>query len=89
MNTRACFASCLLTALLCPATASAAEFPQSFNVELQPLKAQIQRVVEAMDYLGFPLPDDNEHSPNEKFNFTCFRKGMAMSALLWEELGKV
>jgi hypothetical protein len=55
MNTRACFASCLLTALLCPATASAAEFPQSFNVELQPLKAQIQRVVEAMDYLGFPL----------------------------------
>jgi hypothetical protein len=55
MNTRACFASCLLTALLCSTTASAAEFPQSFNVELQPLKAQIQRVVEAMDYLGFPL----------------------------------
>lgn len=55
MNTRACFASCLLTALLCSTSASAAEFPQAFNVELQPLKAQIQRVVEAMDYLGFPL----------------------------------
>lgn len=39
--------------------------------------------------LGLSLPDDNAHSPNEKFNLTCFRKGMVMSALLWEELGKI
>ena len=39
--------------------------------------------------LGLSLPDDNAHSPNEKFSLTCFRKGMAMSAKLWEELGKL
>ena len=39
--------------------------------------------------LGLSLPDDNAHSPNEKFNLTCFRKGMAMSAFLWDELGKL
>ena len=55
MNTRACFASCLLSTVLWSATTSAADFPQSFNVELQPLKSQVKRVVEAMDYLGFPL----------------------------------
>ena len=39
--------------------------------------------------LGLSLPDDNAHSPNEKFSLTCFHKGMAMSAKLWEELGKL
>lgn len=39
--------------------------------------------------LGLSLPDDNAHSPNEKFNLTCFKKGMAMSAILWDELGKL
>ena len=37
--------------------------------------------------LGLSLPNDNPHSPNEKFSLTCFRKGMAMSAHLWKELG--
>ncbi len=55
MNTRTCIASCLLSATLWSAPAPAADFPQSFNVELQPLKSQVKRVVEAMDYLGFPL----------------------------------
>ena len=36
--------------------------------------------------LGLALPDDNPHSPNEKFNLDAFSKGMAMSALLWPEL---
>lgn len=35
--------------------ASAAEFPRVTTVEVQPLKAQVRRVVEAMNYLGFPL----------------------------------
>jgi acetylornithine deacetylase/succinyl-diaminopimelate desuccinylase-like protein len=36
--------------------------------------------------LGLGLPDDNAHSPNEKFNLVCFAKGQRMSALLWQEL---
>jgi acetylornithine deacetylase/succinyl-diaminopimelate desuccinylase-like protein len=36
--------------------------------------------------LGLGLPDDNAHSPNEKFNLDCFTKGQRMSALLWQEL---
>ncbi|HVV00943.1 MAG TPA: M20/M25/M40 family metallo-hydrolase, partial [Verrucomicrobiae bacterium] len=36
--------------------------------------------------LGLALPDDNAHSPNEKFNLDCFLKGQLMSAYLWQEL---
>jgi succinyl-diaminopimelate desuccinylase len=36
--------------------------------------------------LGLGLPDDNAHSPNEKFNLDCFEKGQRMSAFLWQEL---
>ncbi len=36
--------------------------------------------------LGLALPDDNAHSPNEKFDLQCFAKGMKMSAFLWHEL---
>ena len=36
--------------------------------------------------LGLGLPDDNAHSPNEKFDLDCFAKGQRMSALLWQQL---
>jgi acetylornithine deacetylase/succinyl-diaminopimelate desuccinylase-like protein len=36
--------------------------------------------------LGLGLPDDNAHSPNEKFNLDCFENGQRMGALLWQEL---
>jgi acetylornithine deacetylase/succinyl-diaminopimelate desuccinylase-like protein len=36
--------------------------------------------------LGLGLPDDNAHSPNERFNLDCFAKGQRMGALLWQEL---
>jgi acetylornithine deacetylase/succinyl-diaminopimelate desuccinylase-like protein len=36
--------------------------------------------------LGLGLPDDNPHSPNEKFDLDCFSKGQLMSAYLWQEL---
>ena len=36
--------------------------------------------------LGLALPDDNAHSPNEKFDLDVFARGMAMSAHLWQEL---
>ncbi len=38
--------------------------------------------------LGLALPDDNAHSPNEKFDLDVFAKGQRMSALLWPELVK-
>jgi acetylornithine deacetylase/succinyl-diaminopimelate desuccinylase-like protein len=37
--------------------------------------------------LGLSLPDDNPHSPNEKFDLDVFATGMRMGAYLWEELG--
>ena len=36
--------------------------------------------------VGLALPDDNAHSPNEKFDLDCFSKGQLMSAHLWQEL---
>ncbi len=39
--------------------------------------------------LGLALPDDNAHSPNEKFDLDCFAKGQLMAAYLWQELAKV
>jgi acetylornithine deacetylase/succinyl-diaminopimelate desuccinylase-like protein len=38
--------------------------------------------------VGLGLPDDNAHSPNEKFDLRCFTKGQLMSAHLWQELSK-
>ena len=39
--------------------------------------------------LGLALPDDNAHSPNEKFDLGCFAKGQLMSAYLWQELSRI
>jgi len=39
--------------------------------------------------LGLALPDDNPHSPNEKFDLECFRRGMRLGACLWPELAAV
>ncbi len=36
--------------------------------------------------LGMALPDDNAHSPNEKFSLDAYAAGMRMSAALWPEL---
>jgi acetylornithine deacetylase/succinyl-diaminopimelate desuccinylase-like protein len=36
--------------------------------------------------LGLALPDDNPHSPNEKFDLGCFAKGQLMAVHLWQEL---
>jgi hypothetical protein len=36
--------------------------------------------------VGLALPDDNAHSPNEKFDLGCFAKGQLMSGHLWQEL---
>jgi acetylornithine deacetylase/succinyl-diaminopimelate desuccinylase-like protein len=39
--------------------------------------------------LGLALPDDNAHSPNEKFDLDNFAKGQLMAAHLWQELSRV
>lgn len=38
--------------------------------------------------LGLALPNDNPHSPNEKFDLDVFAKGRLMSAHLWQELSQ-
>jgi acetylornithine deacetylase/succinyl-diaminopimelate desuccinylase-like protein len=38
--------------------------------------------------LGLGLPEDNAHSPNEKFDLDNFANGQRMSALLWRELSR-
>lgn len=37
--------------------------------------------------LGFGLPDDNAHSPDEKFTLSDFQKGIVTAAHLFEEAG--
>ena len=39
--------------------------------------------------LGLALPDDNAHSPNEKFNLDNYAAGSRLGALLWSELATV
>ena len=39
--------------------------------------------------LGWGQDDDNTHSPNEKFCLADYHRGIAASARLWEELGKL
>jgi succinyl-diaminopimelate desuccinylase len=39
--------------------------------------------------LGWGQDDDNPHSPNEKFLLADFHRGIAASAALWEELGRL
>lgn len=38
--------------------------------------------------LGLSLPDDNAHSPNEKFDLDIFAKGQLLGAHLWPELSQ-
>lgn len=39
--------------------------------------------------LGLALPDDNAHSPNEKFEIESYTRGMKMAAHLWPELAAI
>ncbi len=52
-----------------------------------PIVNQFKKILGADSLLlGLGLPDDNAHSPNEKFSLDCFEKGQRMSAYLWQEL---
>jgi acetylornithine deacetylase/succinyl-diaminopimelate desuccinylase-like protein len=39
-------------------------------------------------FVGFGLPDDNVHSPNEKFDLDCFNAGRRTAAVLYAELAR-
>lgn len=52
-----------------------------------PIVNQFKRVLGADTLLlGLALPDDNAHSPNEKFDLDIFAQGQRLGALLWQEL---
>jgi acetylornithine deacetylase/succinyl-diaminopimelate desuccinylase-like protein len=54
-----------------------------------PIVNQFKKILRADSLLlGLALPDDNAHSPNEKFDLDCFAKGQLMSAYLWQELSR-
>jgi acetylornithine deacetylase/succinyl-diaminopimelate desuccinylase-like protein len=38
--------------------------------------------------MGFGLPDDNLHAPNEKFHIANFHRGIESIILFFEELGR-
>jgi acetylornithine deacetylase/succinyl-diaminopimelate desuccinylase-like protein len=55
-----------------------------------PIVNEFKRILKADSLmLGLALPDDNAHSPNEKFDLGNFAKGQLMSAYLWQELGRL
>ncbi|MGV3775027.1 MAG: dipeptidase [Verrucomicrobiales bacterium] len=55
-----------------------------------PIVNQFKKILNADSImLGLALPEDNAHSPNEKFSLTAYQKGMLMSAHLWQELAAV
>jgi acetylornithine deacetylase/succinyl-diaminopimelate desuccinylase-like protein len=79
------------------AQASLRALKQAFNAEpivmreggSIPIVNQFKEILGADSLLlGLGLPDDNAHSPNEKFHLDCFEKGQRMSAFLWQELAK-
>lgn len=52
-----------------------------------PIVNQFKKILGADTLLlGLALPDDNAHSPNEKFDLDIFAKGQRLGALLWQEL---
>jgi acetylornithine deacetylase/succinyl-diaminopimelate desuccinylase-like protein len=54
-----------------------------------PIVHEFKQILDADSLmLGLALPDDNAHSPNEKFDLDCFAKGQLMSAHLWQELSR-
>jgi acetylornithine deacetylase/succinyl-diaminopimelate desuccinylase-like protein len=52
-----------------------------------PIVTQFKKVLGADSLLlGLALPDDNAHSPNEKFSLDCYETGARMGVLLWPRL---
>jgi len=55
-----------------------------------PIVTDFKRILGADTLLlGLALPDDNAHSPNEKFSLDNYAAGMRLGAALWPELAAV
>ena len=55
-----------------------------------PISAEIAEATGAdMVYLGYGLPEDNAHAPNECFSLTRMKQGMATIGRLLEILGLI
>src|SRR5437016_3553691 len=53
---RRCVVCASIVLLIAAASAPAGDLPKVTKVELQPLAAQVQRLADALDFLGSPLP---------------------------------
>jgi acetylornithine deacetylase/succinyl-diaminopimelate desuccinylase-like protein len=54
-----------------------------------PIVPEFEQVLGAPVLLmGFGLPGENAHAPDEWMSVECFEKGAAASARLWTELGR-
>ena len=53
-----------------------------------PVVGTFQNVLDApVVLMGFGLPDDNLHAPNEKFTLECFYRGMKTAIKFYQVLG--
>ena len=52
-----------------------------------PIVTEFQNILGVDTWLlGMALPDDNAHSPNEKFSLDCFEYGLKLGIALWPKL---
>lgn len=55
-----------------------------------PLVGSFQDVLQTpVILMGFGLPDDNAHGPNEKYTLECFQRGMKTAINFYEQIGKL
>ncbi len=55
-----------------------------------PIVVTFQDVLKAPAVLmGFGLPDENSHAPNERFNLVNYHKGIISSAYFLDEISKL
>lgn len=53
-----------------------------------PVVASFQNVLKVpVILMGFGLPDDNAHGPNEKFSLDCFQRGIKTVIKFYEDIG--
>src|SRR5437870_5438936 len=53
---------CVASLSILASRSAAAELPKVAKVDVQPLAAQVHRLVEALDYVGAPLPESDKQA---------------------------
>src|SRR5260370_38314968 len=67
----------LVLLLALPAATPAADLPKVTKVDLQPLAAQTRRLLDALDYLGNPLPEADRKALDAARNAENKAEGVA------------